>query len=216
MGYCIIIYMKLTPEEEITVKTYDEMAEAWVYEHRTPGFWAAQIATFKKYLSGGKLLEIGSGGGRDAKELIEAGYEYVGTDVSAGLLQAARKINPGVEFLNQSVYELDFPEDSFDGFWASAVLLHIPKARIDEAMQSLNRVVRNGGVGFITVKQGEGEKIELEEAQTPGVHKRLFSYYSEDEFKDILDRNKFEVLESYVKPTQGRTTWLVFFVQNNK
>lgn len=208
--------MKLSKKEKLTVEFYDNMAETWSREHASPGWWSAEIVTFQRYLPTGKILEIGSGGGRDAKELIEAGYKYQGTDVSKGLLEEARKLNPGAEFLSQSVYELDFPDNSFDGFWASAVLLHIPKNRIDAALQSLGRVVRGEGVGFISVKKGEGERIESEEARLPSVHQRLFSYYSEGEFKDVLLRNNFTILKSYLKPSGGKTTWLVFFVQIRK
>ncbi|TSC89420.1 MAG: type 11 methyltransferase [Microgenomates group bacterium Gr01-1014_5] len=208
--------MNLSRDERLTIASYDNMAEAWAREHATPGWWSEEIAKFKGYLPTGKIIEVGSGGGRDAKELVEAGYGYVGTDVSSGLLVEAKKLNPGVAFLNQSVYELDFPDNSFDGFWASAVLLHIPKNRIDEALQSLGRVVRDKGVGFISVKQGEGERMEFEEAHAPSVHQRLFSYYSEDEFKDVLLRNNFTTLEFYLKPSGGKTTWLVFFVQARK
>lgn len=208
--------MKLSPEEKQTVDTYDEMAEDWVARHSSAGWWKEEIEKFKSFQPNGKILEVGSGGGRDAKELIEAGYEYTGTDVSKGLLREARKVNPGVEFLNQSIYELQFPENHFDGFWASAVLLHIPKNRIDAALQSLGRVVRGEGVGFISVKKGEGERIESEEARLPSVHQRLFSYYSEGEFKDVLLRNNFTILKSYLKPSGGKTTWLVFFVQAQK
>lgn len=208
--------MPLTPNEKLTVETYDKIAKDWAFKHSSAGWWKKEVEKLKSFLPEGKILEIGSGGGRDAKELIQAGFDYTGTDVSSGLLREAKEQNPGVEFLNLSVYELEFPQNHFDGFWASAVLLHIPKARIDEAMKSLNRVVRSGGVGFITIKQGEGEKIEIEEAQTPGVRERLFSYYSEDEFKGVLSKNNFSVLESYIKPSGGKTTWLVFFVQVQK
>lgn len=43
----------------------------------------------------GKILEVGSGGGRDAKDLIEMGYEYIGIDISKGLLEEAKKYLEG-------------------------------------------------------------------------------------------------------------------------
>ena len=59
--------------------------------------------------------------------MIAFGYDYTGTDISTGLLNEARKKVPGQSFYEMSVYDLDFPEGTFDGFWASAILLHIPK-----------------------------------------------------------------------------------------
>ena len=150
--------VKLTKREQQTLKSYDQYGKQWAASHLDFDFWVPELKKFKKYLSEGKVLEIGSGGGRDAKELIRAGYEYTGTDISKGLLEAAKKYNPGAKFLLKSVYDLDFPENSFDGFWACAVLLHIPKSRIDEALRQLHKVVKPNGVGFISVKQGVGEE----------------------------------------------------------
>lgn len=134
--------MKLTQEEKLTIKAYDDNAKAWADSRNIQGDWAKQKETFKKYLPTGKVLEIGSGGGRDTKDLIAMGYEYTGTDISKGLLVEAKKNNPNAKFLLKSVYDLDFPAGSFDGFWACAVLLHMPKDRMSEALKSIHQVLK--------------------------------------------------------------------------
>ena len=208
--------MRLTPEEKTTLETYDATAKQWSQRHATVGFWKDEMEIFKKLLPSGKILEIGSGSGRDAKELIALGYEYVGTDISTGLIEVAKRENPSATFLAQIVYDLDFPEGTqFDGFWASAVLLHIPKAKIDQALQRIRKFVRNGGIGFISLKQGEGE--ELEERVVDGSEdKRFFAYYSEEGFKKILLKDNFEVLQAKLHPISEETTWLCFFVRVSK
>ena len=208
--------MKLTPEEKLTVATYDTNAQAWIKKHSTPGIWDKEMAIFKKLLPKGEILEIGAGGGRDAKELIALGYDYAGVDVSRGLLVEAQKLNPQAQFFHQSIYELDFLKYSFDGFWTAATLLHIPKSRINEALKKIHAIVRPNGIGFISVKQGRGEKIELDEPQLPGERKRLFSYYSQDEFRKILIQNGYQIIKSYLSsiiPMSQGTTWLIYFVK---
>lgn len=201
--------MQLTPEEKITLETYNTTAKQWSENHAVAGFWKEEMRTFRKLLPSGKVLEIGSGGGRDAKELIALGYEYIGTDISTGLIEVAKKENPHATFLAQSVYELAFPEGTwFDGFWASAVLLHIPKVRIDEALQRIAKFMRGGAVGCISLKQGEGERMEDDQ--------RFFAYYSEKEFREVLRRNNFEVIQTTVRPMNEKTTWLCFFVRVRK
>lgn len=148
--------MSLTDEEKLTIAAYDDQATRWAGEHQTSGFWGKEMDKFQELLPSGKVLEIGSGGGRDAKELTSRGYQYVGTDASQGLIEQAQKANPQTVFLTQSVYDLDFPPDFFDGFWAAAVLLHIPKNKIDLALGKIKSVVKPGGIGFITLKEGEG------------------------------------------------------------
>src|SRR3990172_7698795 len=122
--------MNLTPKERETIRYYDKTASQWASQHLTHKFWG-RMTTFYKLLPKGKVIEIGCGGGRDAKDYLIGRYDYVGTDASGGLLNEASKRNPNCKFLKRSVYDLDFPENSFDGFWASAVLLHIPKGKIN-------------------------------------------------------------------------------------
>jgi ubiquinone/menaquinone biosynthesis C-methylase UbiE len=206
--------MKLTPQEQETIEAYDENASAWADSRNVKGYWSEEKGKFYHYFPAGKLLEIGSGGGRDANEFIEKGYEYIGTDISKGLLEQARKNNPGVTFLEQSVYELDFPENSFDGFWCCATLLHMPKERIDEALQSIYNVIKPGGVGCITLKKGEGQRF-VEGDHVGMQYKRFFAFYEENEFTEILNRNNFEVLKSY-ETEHSNKPWLVFLVKVKK
>ncbi|CAN5199518.1 hypothetical protein BH09PAT2_BH09PAT2_03230 [soil metagenome] len=204
--------MKLTPQEKLTIEAYDQNATVWADSRNKQGVWGNEKNKFHQYLSHGKIIEIGSGGGRDAKDLIALGYDYIGTDISNGLLEVAKKNNPGVSFFLQSVYELDFNPDSFDGFWASAVLLHMPKDRIDEALNSIKRILKSGAIGFISLKKGDGEK--LVEGDHVGIeYKRFFSFYQKNEFTQILKNNDFEILESYEFDHSDKK-WLAFFVKN--
>jgi len=203
--------MKLTPQEQQTVDAYDQNATVWAKSRNKKGDWAEEKKKLKQYVPTGKMLEIGAGGGRDARDLIDMGYEYVGTDISQGLLKEAQKNNPGATFLLQSVYELDFPDNSFDGVWACAVLLHMPKDRIDNALQSMHRVMKVGGTLFISLKKGDGEK--LVEGDHVGIqYKRFFSFYEMPEFSEILLRNNFEIIESY-EMDHSNKKWLAFFVK---
>lgn len=202
--------VRLTREEQETLGSYNKYGEQWAESHLDFDFWAPELERFKKYLPSGKILEIGSGGGRDARELIKKGYNYIGTDISEGLLKAAKKYNPGAKFLLKSVYDLDFPENSFDGFWACAVLLHIPKNRIDKALKQIHRIVRLGGTGFVSVKKGRGERATVEQ---PPDGKRFFSYYSLEQFQEVLLRNDFEILYSKERKKTKKTTWLIYFVR---
>lgn len=160
------------------------------------------------------MLEIGAGTGRDAKDLTDLGYDYVGTDNSEGLLNIARKRLPNHQFAVQSVYDLSFPE-KFDGFWASAVLLHIPKARINEAMQRTKSAIKPGAIGFISIKDGEGEKVTKHKFDSSSELERLFTYWSKEAFTKVLSDNGFEVLFYKYKPISEKTNWHLFIVKSH-
>lgn len=200
-----------TKKEEITITNYNKFAAKWTNAHTETDIFDNAFPKFKKYLPKGKILEICCGGGRDAKKIDEAGYEYTGVDVSMGLLEQAIKNNPKLTFLLQDVYQLNFPF-LFDGFWCVATLLHIPKRRIHEALQSIHRVVKPDGVGFLCIKQGRGDMVLYEDEY----EKRYFSYYTQDEFSEILTVNGFSILYASILPISPKTIWLNFFVKIEK
>ena len=96
----------------------------------------------------------------------------------------AQERNPRATFVLVNVYDLDFSQ-KFDGFWAAASLLHIPKSRIPDALQRIRTNVRKGGIGFISLKQGDGEGPDEKTG-------RWFSYYQAGEFEQKLEGRGFQ------------------------
>jgi SAM-dependent methyltransferase len=200
--------MTLTYKEKQTVDYYDRKAPDWTAAHggyKGASYWTTEMARFHELLPSGKVLEIGSGAGKDAAALLAMGYDYTGTDASAGLINVAQKRNPQAKFICQAVHDLDFPEGNFDGFWTAATLLHIPKDKIGSALEKIKSNMKVDGIGFISVIQGEGERTDPDTG-------RLFSYYSEDEFANVLKTNGYEVVESKVRAGE-KDTWLIYFVR---
>lgn len=200
--------MMRTDKEKQTVKYYDKKAEAWANTHHgfeEVSYWQSEMERFHELLPSGKVLEIGSGSGKDAESLIKMGYDYTGTDASEGLLKVAKKRNPRATFKHVGVHDLDFSEHEFDGFWTVATLLHIPKDRTDEALQKIKTQIKSGGIGFITMKAGAGEREDPETG-------RWFAYYSKEGFQEVLERNGYQVIEE--KNRQGeKDWWLCFWVK---
>lgn len=201
---------ELTEPEKITKESYDSVAARWADTHKMPKFWQESFDKFYELLPSGRVLEIGCGSGRDARELIEHGYKYMGTDISAPQLEQARQNNPGAFFEQVNLYDLDFQEQ-FDGFWAAAVLIHVPKNRIDEAIEAIKRNMKAKAVGFIAMKEGEGERIETKDylEDTP----YYFVYWQRSEFREVLKSHGMSSLyEGYI-PMSERSKWLTYIVQ---
>lgn len=192
---------ELTEAERVTVATYDANAERWC-AGRDADFWAAERELFRRLVPRGRVLDIGSGSGRDARLLNAAGYEVVGVDVSASLLRVAAASCPEAEFRLASMYELPFGDGSFDGVWMAASLLHAPKSRAGRALGEVRRVLRPGGAAFIAVKRGDGEGLE-----TSGIGERYFAYYRPDELRALLERCGLPVAELSERAA-GATTWV--------
>lgn len=198
----------MTQEDE-TIATYNAFAQEWHEQHKEPNYWDDAMDYFQTLLPKGTILEIGAGGGRDAKDLIKRGYDYYGTEPAANFIPVARQHNPGAVFEQKSVYELEAAD--YDGFWASAVLLHVPRERIQEALTHLRAAVRSDAVGFIAIKEGEGERVEVggDDVQIT----RLFVLWQDNDFRRELAEAGFEVMRYIRTEKSSRTIWLQYFVR---
>jgi ubiquinone/menaquinone biosynthesis C-methylase UbiE len=102
--------------------------------------------------AGMKALDIGCGPGivscMMAKKTGPQG-EVWGIDISSDLLAVAEKVGKAsglnnIHFKAANVYELDFPEQSFDFIYARLVFQHLPEPQA--ALQELYRVLKPGGI----------------------------------------------------------------------
>lgn len=205
----------LTPEEQKTLESYKRIAAARGKTHVNSDFWRPEFEKFSELLPNGKVIDIGCGSGRDVILFTEAGYDYAGVDISDEMLSEAKKLVPAANFVKGNAYSLDFPSRTFDGFWAAASLLHIPKINTSLVLQEIKRVTRVGGIGFIAMKEGEGE--QMVQGSLDG-DERFFSFYAESEFLQLLQSNGFEVLEHSrdmreYNPPKNLTVWLLYLVR---
>lgn len=202
--------MELTNQEKETINYYDDNAREWSEKHGMDGknlmFDHFMRLLFQK-VPDGRILEVGTGHGGDAKKLIEhyGAEKFVGCDPSAGLLKIAKQRNPGAKFTDDTVYSLNFPDNYFDAFWASAVLIHLPKNKLETAMNNLYRTLRTGGYGFISVLEGDADMHN----SRPG---RFYSLWKETEFKKSLKSSGFEV-EAFERIETKASPWLLFLVK---
>lgn len=199
---------KLTKEEQATLDFYNESASNWAGNHSSSDFWREEILRFQKLLPSGEVLEIGCGGGRDASALAEFGYDYVGTDISSGLLEIAKKANPGLELQEVSMYDLGEKwQNEFDGLWASAVLLHIPKDRINTALASIKTALKPGAIGFVAIKEGDGAADVYGDGRTT-------VFWQKEEFREVLEYSGFNVRDFTCRSMSRKPSWLCYFVEN--
>lgn len=102
-------------------------------------------------LTGRRVLEVGCGGGNLTAFHALRGARAVGVDVSAGMLQLARRraeansVSDRVELLDQPIEDLDEPDGSFDVVLANQVLHHLELSR---AMPNISRLVGTSGTAI--------------------------------------------------------------------
>lgn len=200
-------------KEFVTQQSYTKLAKTRNDDKGDMDFWQPEFEEFKRLLPSGRVIDIGCGTGRDALLFTnDSNYEYVGIDLSEEMLEQARLLVPQADFRQMNMYHLDFQSNSFDGFWASTSLLHIPKSRIDEALGEIKRILKPASIGFIVLKDGEGEDLIQR-----GDDIRFFALYTEQEFRSVLEHNGFKILtaKTMTHSKSGSQKWVTFFVELN-
>lgn len=164
----------------------------------------------------GKVLDIGCCGGRDSRKLVNKGFDVVGIDLLDTFLEEAKKNVPEAQFIKKDVRNLDFPKDFFDAIWANAVLLHCEKGDIPKIFSNFYRILKTGGLLHIRVKEGKGLGIKVDEIA--GKEKRLFTFFTKDELKAMLENTGFEIIKLRLFPDEsGRPDikWISIWSKKN-
>ena len=149
-----------------------------------------ETESFIKNLKGKRVLDLGSGTGRDALFLKESGLTPVCIDISSAMVEICKK--KGLEAYKKDVENLDLEENSFDGVWAYASLLHIPKNRIYNTLARIKELLKKDGLLFLGMVEGNGEKIYT--SPNKPEKSRFFALYSSEEIRGIL-QDYFKIIK---------------------
>ena len=145
-----------------TVAAYDADAAAYGDAALPPSVLDAVRLLAERLGPGARVLEIGSGHGRDALALEDAGLRVRRTDIAAGfvaLLRAQGHRADVLDPLHDDVPDPD-PDDrsaGYDAVWANACLLHVPRTELPTVLARLAEATRVGGLLRTSLKEGDGE-----------------------------------------------------------
>lgn len=156
---------------------------------------------FASRLNGdGPVCDLGCGPGHVGRYLHDRGVNVFGLDLSPGMLEQARNLNPGMEFREGDMLDLAVPDSS----WAAAIsfysIVHIPKVDIPQAFREINRVLKPSGFLFLAFHLGEevlreedlwGHKVSLDLVFF--LRKEVELYLTDAGFaiKDSLERDPY-------------------------
>ena len=159
-----------------------------------------------------RLLDLGCGGGRDAGDLGQRGYRVVGLDRTSALLSVGRRRYRSLPLVRADLRDLPFHAMSFDGLWAAASLMHLPKPAANRVLTDLYRLVRPGGLFAATVTYGVKSRL-VTDGWVPG---RYFARWRKDELARAVRRAGWTILELQVKTNRERKgRWINFIARRD-
>jgi len=191
-----------------TIDTYNKLAKE--YDDETASFWNQFPKTFINHFvepSGEKIIDIGSGPGRDGLLLQKAGKEVVCVDASEAMIKLSS--GRGLKSYLASFDNLPFKDESFDGAWSYTSLLHIPKKSVDIPLKEIFRILKPSGVFALGLIEGDNEEYR----ENLGVDMpRWFSFYQKEEVEDLCRQHGFKLIHFEIfKP--GSKNYLNFIFQ---
>lgn len=201
-------------KETKTTEAYNKIAQDY-NKRNHQAFWIDEYKYFKSILTGKRIIDLGCGAGRDAEQFVKDHFDYLGVDASLEMLKIAKERVPGANFRLLDLRELDLPVSYFDGFWASASLLHFPKVDIPEILNSFYNILKPGGIGFISVKNKQSISEGFIKEDKAGGISRYFSFFEKVEIEDFLAEAGFTIIKNgkRFEDDASKTKWLCFFVR---
>ena len=184
-----------------TIQIYREQWKEFIkiLAHVSP----KELPIFAKLIKrNGRVLDVGSAGGRDAKRFVKFGLHVVGIDVVDEFLREARRSVPQAKFIKMDVRRLKFPKNYFDAVWANAVLLHFDKRTAGKVVKLFYKVLRPAGKLAVGVKMGKGHSFTTD-GNSPS-RSRFFSYWSQVELERMLKKSGFKIIRSKISPDMRR------------
>lgn len=175
-----------------TIDAYDLYHE--VYDAETRDFWAGFpdhiLNSFLLRVKGNKVLDLGSGPGRDAVLLRDKGLDVVCVDGSRSMVSLTSRM--GFESIESDFRELDFPSGHFDAVWAYSSLIHVEFKEAVMILTQVHMILKPGGILFLGLIEGTGnESISIGGSS----FERYFEYYESDKVDRLLENSGFRILE---------------------
>lgn len=190
-----------------TLKYYNENAQSFASGTVSVKFTEVQDKFLEKLNSDAYILDFGCGAGRDTKYFLSRGYQVDAVDGSEQLCRIASEYT-GIKVRQMLFQELD-EKEKYDGIWACASILHLPKKQLREVLENMYAALKSEGWIYTSFKHGkfEGER-----------NGRYFTDFTTDTFKEFIhDMHGLKIEEHWItgdaRPGRGEEKWLNLLLQ---
>ncbi len=135
----------------------------------------------------GKILELGSGHGRDADYIESKGFVVDRTDAAHSFVDYMVGNGKDAKLLNALTDDFGA---GYDMVYANAVLLHFTPEQSVDVIQKAYSSLKQGGVFAFSVKIGDGSAWSESKLNAP----RFFTYWNEADLRELISKTDFETV----------------------
>jgi SAM-dependent methyltransferase len=191
--------------DKATLATYDGGAKGFAQDWHEQPPPSDLHALIRRFFIPGRTADIGCGSGREVAWLAAQGFETIGYDASAGLLDAARARYPGLAFGHAVLPDLVGIEDgAFANVLCETVIMHLDRAAIAPSVRRLCALLEPGGVLYLSWRVTVGTD------QRDG-HGRLYAAFDADLVRRALPAGPVLLDEDVVSASSGKRIHRIVF-----
>jgi ubiquinone/menaquinone biosynthesis C-methylase UbiE len=128
-----------------------------------------------------------------ARYLYERGVKVCGIDISQGMIEQARTLNPEIHFEQGDMLALKVEDKTFDGIAAFYSIVNLARADVTRALLEMQRVLKPGGLLLLAFHLGE-DSLHVEELWEKKINLDFYLFTS-DAVTGYLESAGFAVEE---------------------
>lgn len=141
----------------------------------------------------GIACDLGCGPGHIARYLHGRGIQVCGMDLSSGMVERARRLNPGIEFNQGDMRTLPVRDNTWAGIAAFYAIVHLPLPDLDRSLREMMRVLAPGGRLLLSFHIGE-DTAQIESLWESGAALE-FHFFRVSTVRGSIERAGFEIEE---------------------
>ena len=169
-------WSRVPSDNEVTLATYEQAADKFRDSIPTEPNTDLIGQLAERIAPGARVLELGSGTGRDAVELERRGFVVRRTDATQAFIDMMRADGHVADRLDALHDDFGGP---YDAVFADAVFLHFDRAQLADVLRKAARAAK---VLAFSTKEGKGEEWSNRHLDLP----RHFVLWQEDPLRELL------------------------------
>lgn len=138
---------------------------------------------------------------------IGSNLNYEGFDISEKMIEIAQDRYPQLTFSVADILASNtLPKKKFEGFWAGAILMHVPEEQWEEMLINIENLSTSGAIGYFTMPDSRpNEASETDQ--------RYFTIMTEEHLRETLGKRGWKILQKGNFPQDARDIWHWYLVQ---